>query len=148
MYHEIYLNWVTVTDLNSKNFDNAQMSGKYLDFIISNQPLNKYLGFESKNIVTPFGWFLNKNEQIRILKEFRLQTKTKLPNNRIELYICPACGDIGCGSVTAQIFDKGDKILWTNFANQSDEQEVGELFDVKTLEFERNNYYKAFSQVK
>lgn len=143
MYKDLHLNWIKLAE----EFDKEIMSGQFLDYNISGISLQKYLGFESKNIVTPFGWFVIKDEEKRVLKEFRLQTKTRLPENRIELYICGQCGDIGCGSITAQVFDKGDRIVWTNFATQSNEDEIGELFNVDAIQFERVNYFKAFSKI-
>ncbi len=143
MYKDLHLNWIKVADA----FDPEIISGQFLDYNIAGISLQKYLGIDNKNIVTPFGWFLTKDEEKRVLKEFRLQSKTQLPQNRIELYICGQCGDIGCGSITAQIFDKGDRIVWTNFANQSNEDEIGESFNVDAIEFERVNYFKAFSKI-
>jgi isopentenyl phosphate kinase len=95
--------------------------------------------------VTPFGFFPSEEEQKRALKEFRLQQKTQLVDNRIELYICESCGDISCGSITAKIIDSGDKIIWTHFASQSNPDEIGEEIQVEGIEFERQNYFKAFA---
>lgn len=120
---------------------------QYLDYIISGQPLREYLGIESKSSVTPFGFFSNKLEQKRILKEFRLQQRTKLVGNRIELYICDCCGDIGCGAITVKILDKGDKIIWVHFANQCDPDGIGEEIKVGVIEFDRQNYFKAFLNI-
>ena len=120
---------------------------QYLDFIIAGQPLRDYLGLKNKSSVTPFGFFPSKEEQKRILKEFRLQQKTHLTGNRIELYVCENCGDIGCGSITAKIIDRGDKIVWTEFAYQSDQAETGETIVVEEIEFERENYFKALSTI-
>jgi hypothetical protein len=71
-----------------------------------------------------------------------------LVDNRVELYICAACGDIGCGAVTAKVIDKGDRIVSSEFTSQSDPDEVSEVIEVEDLEFERNAYFKALSQVK
>ena len=146
MIKDLNLNWLRPNKLN--DFDTSKISGQYLDFNISGQSLKEYLGIENDSSVTPLGWFLNKSEQSKSLQEFRLQIKPHLPNNRVELYICNECGDIGCGSVTAKIIDMGDKIVWTEFARQSDPDEVGSYFEVLDLEFERNSYFKALAQVK
>ena len=143
MLKDLYLNWVKLT-----KEDISDVSGQYLDYIISGQSLKEYLGIRTNTDVTPFGWFLNKNESIRALKELRLQAKSRLANNRVELYICAACGDIGCGAITAKVIDKGDKIIWLEFASQSDPDEIIEFFEVEYIEFERENYFKALSQVK
>jgi hypothetical protein len=140
MFKDLQLKWT--------NHPDTKYSGRqYLDFIISGKSLKEYLGINNKLSVTPFGFFSSKEEQKRILKEFRLQQKTQLSENRIELYICEKCGDIGCGAITAKIIDRGDRIVWTEFANQSDEEEIGETIDAQEIEFERQNYFKAFSTI-
>lgn len=127
----------------SKEYSDRQ----YLDYLISGQTLRDYLGIKSKTNVTHFGFFPNKEVQKRILKEFRLQQKTQLVGDRIELYICECCGDITCGALTAKIIEKGDKIIWTNFANQNDPDEIGEELQEKHIEFGRENYFKAFLNI-
>jgi hypothetical protein len=63
------------------------------------------------------------------------------------LYVCECCGDIGCGAITVKIIDEGDKIIWTHFANQSDPYEIGEEIKVDPIEFDRQDYLKAFSDI-
>lgn len=136
--------------LNLVNFP-AKETGKdghYYDFIISGKSLREYLGLKDYQSATPLNsWFI-KMYMIQSLKEFRLQNKTELPGNRLHLYVCADCGEIDCGAVTVEIIDKGDRIVWTKFANQSDKDEIGELFDVEDLEFDRENYFKAFSSIR
>ena len=120
---------------------------KYLDFIISGQSLREYLESKNKSNVTPFGFFPSVEEQKRALREFKFQEKTQLKDNRVELYLCEDCGDIGCGSVTAEIKDLGDKIIWRKFAFQSNPDEISQLLDVEQIEFERQNYFQAFTMV-
>ena len=110
--------------------DNKFSGRQYMDFIIVGQSLRDYLGLKNKSLVTPFGFFPSKEEQIRVLNEFRLHQKTQLSHNRIELYVCDECGDISCGAITAKIIDRGDRIVWTEFASQSDREEISEKIDV------------------
>ena len=140
MTKDLQLIW---TKHPSKEYSDRQ----YLDYIISGQPLREYLGVKSKSSVTPFGFFQSKAEQKRILKEFRLQQKTQLVGDRIELYICECCGDIACGALTSKIIDNGNKIIWTHFANQNDPDEIGEELQVEQIEFDRQNYFKAFLNI-
>lgn len=123
------------------------VSGYYFDYLISEKSLTDYLGIRSGD-VTPFGWFQNKEEQAKALKELSLKVKPRLPNGRIELYICAACGDIGCGSLTAKIIDKGDRIIWSQFATQSDPDELSEIYEVDEIEFDRLQYFKALTQIR
>ena len=64
MIKDLQLIW---TKHPSKKYSDRQ----YLDYIISEQSLREYLGINNKSSVTPFGFFSGKEEQKRILKEFK-----------------------------------------------------------------------------
>ena len=140
MLKELTFIW---TSHPNKNYSDR----KYLDFIVSGQSLRDYLGSKNKSNVTPFGFFPSKEEQRRVLREFKLQDKTQLKKNRVELYICENCGDIGCGAITTEIEDFGDYIIWKNFAVQNNPDEIEQIIDVEQIEFERQNYFKSFQLV-
>lgn len=138
MLKDLELVW---TKHESKEYSNRH----YLDYIVSGQPLREYLRIKGKSNVTPFGFFPIINEQKRALREFRLQQKTQLASNRIELYICECCGDISCGAITAKIIDAGNRIIWTGFANQNNPEDIIEEIPAEPIEFDRQSYLKALS---
>jgi hypothetical protein len=80
MKKDLHLSWTKFSD--KENSDR-----QFLDFIIPGQRLSEYLGIKRNNSVTPFGFFQNREEENRALKEIRLQLKTQLIDNRTELYI-------------------------------------------------------------
>jgi hypothetical protein len=43
-----------------------------------------------------------------------------LPDGRVPLYICPECGDLGCGGVTAVVERTADTVVWREFGYQND----------------------------
>lgn len=63
------------------------------------------------------------------------------------LYICPECGDINCGAITANILDLGDKIVWKDFAYETDYEGVTEEYNIEPIEFEKQNYFHEFSKI-
>ena len=132
----------------TKSPNSDALDRKYLDYIVSGQILSDYLGNSGHSSVTPLGYFHNKEQEKRALSEFRLKQKSILVDNRVELYICEECGDIGCGAITVKIIDKGDRIIWTQFADQNIPEEIDELYLVDDIEFDRKNYFKAFSSIK
>lgn len=142
MFKDLQLIWI------SANKPNDEVSGKFLDYMVSGQLLREYLGMPNSSQVTPFGWFQNVDAQKKSLKQLRLQSKSELVDHRVELYICGACGDIGCGSVTVKVIDGSDKIIWSAFAIQSSPDEISEVIDVEDVEFDRNNYFNALSHIK
>ena len=125
----------------------ADVTGQYWEYFVSGQTLKDYLRIPKNGDVTPFGWFRKSEYEKQVLRQFRMQQKSGLVDHRVELYICAACGYIGCGSITAKVQDLGDRIIWCDFASTSDAEEIGELFDVEPIEFDRVNYFKAFAQI-
>jgi len=134
---------LNLVKMDTANLDNV--TGQYWEYFVSGQTLKQYLKIPRSSAVTPFGWFRNTESERRALRQFRMQQKSSLINSRIELYICAACGDIGCGSVTAQVKDFGNIIVWSEFADAGNEEEVGEIYDVDPIEFDRTNYFQAFA---
>jgi hypothetical protein len=55
---------------------------------------------------------------LRLLKEL----PGDLPDNRVSLYICPECGDIGCGAITAKISIENDRVTWEEFGYENNYQ--------------------------
>jgi hypothetical protein len=143
MKKSLHLN---VVSLDKKDMNDV--SGQYWEYYVSGQSLKEYLGISDNNEVSPFGWFNNKQSQKESLQQIRMQIRSELINRRVMLYICAACGDIGCGAFTVKIEDKGDIIVWKDFAYTRDKEEVGELIDVPPLEFDRQVYFSAFTQVR
>ena len=52
---------------------------------------------------------------LRLLKELA----GDLPSDRVSLYICPECGDIGCGAITAKISVAPGEIVWSEFGYEN-----------------------------
>lgn len=120
----------------------------YFDFFISGVSLKSMLNIEHADYITPFGWMPNKEYSRHILNVFRLKEKSELESGRIMLYVCPECGDIGCGAITAEIKDMGDRIIWKNLGFETGFTDVADMYEqVKLIEFERANYFKALSKL-
>ncbi|MBK7292201.1 MAG: hypothetical protein IPI78_19385 [Chitinophagaceae bacterium] len=81
-----------------------------------------------------------------LVNEILLRKKSSLETGRIMLYVCPECADIDCGAITANIKDLGNKIVWKDFGYETGYGGVtGEYLNIDPIEFERQNYFKAFS---
>jgi hypothetical protein len=86
----------------------------YLDFVIDGQSLYKRL--KSRGNITLLGW-LRPEQHEAVISELLLLKPTELAENRRELYVCPECGDTGCGSITAVVTKHGDRVIWSDFAH-------------------------------
>ena len=92
----------------------AQTPRKFLDFVIDGKSLYDKLG----DVISPLGWFRPEHNQIAV-NRFLLLEPADFPDDRRSIYVCPECGDLGCGAVSAIIEQIGDRIVWRDFGYQN-----------------------------
>ncbi len=125
-----------------------QTPREYFDFFVSGKSLKTILNIDTADYITLFGWGINQEYNRHVLNVFRLKEKSKIDSGRVMIYVCPECGDISCGAITAIIKDYGDRIIWSEFGYETDYGGLTETFDqIEPFEFERANYFSAFSKV-
>jgi hypothetical protein len=113
----------------------------YLDFIVDGQPLSEMIGGD---LASCLGWFVPE-ENTKAVRRLLLEEPPDFPNNRRSLYVCPECGDLGCGAVSAAIEQIGDKIIWRDFGyqnNYEDEVIFGEYKNINPIAFNKAEYEK------
>ena len=64
-----------------------------------------------------------------ISKIFLVEEKPDLDNGRVMIYVCPECGDIGCGAITLTIAKHEDYFIWKDFCYEND-------YDQKMTDFD------------
>lgn len=93
--------------------------GERLDFVVSGRSLYKELRRRGYDVVPRLG-----SGRVRVDTETRdlllLEKEGDTRSGRVALYICPICGDLGCGVVSAKITRVGADILWSEFAWETD----------------------------
>lgn len=125
-----------------------QTAREYLDFLVSGIPLKTLLNIETADYITLLGWMTNQKYERYILNVFMLKEKSALNNGRVMIYVCPECGDIDCGAITANIRDHGNKIIWSDFGYENSYGGLIETYDqIEPIEFDRTGYFSAFSKV-
>lgn len=122
-----------------------QTPREYFDFFVSGISLRKILDIEESDLITPFGWGTNKEYDRHILNVFRLKEKSQINDGRVMLYVCPECGGIDCGAITASIKDYGNRIIWKDFGFETDNGLSETYEQIQAIEFERSSYFSAFS---
>jgi len=140
--------------MNTLQFKNVIWSGDskkpdrhYLDFIISGRSLRDILNLGKSDLISPFGWFENKAEEKLAMQELTLRKKSSLDTGRVMLYVCPECGDIECGAITAIVLDWGNRIIWKEFGYET-AKGISELYStIQPIEFSRQEYFNAFWQL-
>jgi hypothetical protein len=45
------------------------------------------------------------------------------PGDRVSLYVCPECGDVGCGAVTLKVEFAVEEVIWSDFGYENNFEE-------------------------
>lgn len=73
-----------------------------------------------------------------------------LPDGRLSLYLCPECGDLGCGAVTTRLKLEGEVVTWQHLGWQADyDEEISALGDDDSfpdLTFARDAYERVLRE--
>lgn len=49
-----------------------------------------------------------------------LESPALVPGGRQMLFVCPECGDLGCGAITCEVVREGELIVWRQFGFEND----------------------------
>ena len=66
------------------------------------------------DVIGVLGWGTAESEHEAVAK-LRKEAEPDYPPNRIALYVCPECGDLGCGAVTVAVEREEEVIIWSDF---------------------------------
>lgn len=112
----------------------------FLDFVIDGESLSEKI---SGDLISSLGWFLPQENE-KAVNQIMLKEDSDLPDNRYILYVCPECGDVGCGAITAVIERENDNIVWRDLGFQNNyETEIRPIENIGSFIFERAQYRNA-----
>ena len=83
----------------------------------------------------------NKLSNSRLL----LREPAETESGRILLYICPECGDIGCGAYAVSVSQNDDCFTWDSFAYENGFEEPQIIDGVGPFTFEKHAYEAAIN---
>jgi hypothetical protein len=123
---------------------------KFLDFVVNRQSLWQKVG-KPLDLVTVLALdeHVAPDKSALAVRRLILKEPAELLGGRRQLLICPECGDIGCGAITASIEKDKTGIVWRSFGYENDdEQEVKfkSYEDVGPFTFEAADYETALLQ--
>jgi hypothetical protein len=99
----------------------VQLDGDHVDFMGS-----FVRGFDEENI--------RKSEQ------FLGISAADTLDGRVLLYVCPECGDIGCGAYAAKITVSDEKVVWSDFAYENGYEPANTLGAIAPFTFALRDY--------
>jgi hypothetical protein len=118
------------------------------DFEVDGVSLAKLLGIERYDLVGRFDTVHPEwNEHPRMV--FLLRAAPDLGNGRVLLFVCPECGDIGCGAITIAVRREGNDYEWSDFRyeNGYDEQMTREFLGVGPFRFCVSEYKRLLQSL-
>jgi hypothetical protein len=124
---------------------NGRTQRDYLDIVVNGKPLSEMVGGDMASCL---GWFVPE-ENAKAVRRLLLEEAADLPNKRHTLYVCPECGDIGCGAVSLVVEQVEDKIIWRDFGYENNYEEVVHTEgyeDVGPFVFSRAEYEQAIKK--
>ncbi|MNJ39498.1 hypothetical protein D3C77_343730 [compost metagenome] len=90
------------------------------------------------------GFVSGFSEQNRVFGASLLQcNQPEVEPNRVLIYICPECGDIGCGAYSVQIHKSRAGIIWEGFAYETGYEEACVILDVGPFIFSPAPYERT-----
>lgn len=98
----------------------SQIKRTFLDFVVDGVSLYEKIGRRSDLISTI--WIdppMAINEQRRAIRRLLKLDAGDLPGDRVSLYICPECGELGCGSISLHIQIAAEQITWYDFGYEN-----------------------------
>jgi hypothetical protein len=72
----------------------------------------------ANDVVSPFGWG-SEPAQNDAIDRLLLKANGDFSDGRVSLYVCPECGDLGCGAISVALERRNDLIVWRDFAFQN-----------------------------
>jgi hypothetical protein len=91
---------------------------RHLDFLVDGQSLFVTLQAGDYDLIGRLGWE-GHAEDTAAIEQLLLQTPSPISDGRHMLFVCPECGDLGCGALTVQIAATSDGIIWRDFAHEN-----------------------------
>ena len=135
--------------------------------VIDGRPLRHILDETPEDEPTPWGVSDNvpvlvHNWPVGLLDDVFVllgQRPPELASGRIPLFVCPACGDLGCGAITAAVEWTTDTVVWRDFGWDVDYETDGDededfvsagpfVFERVQYEAELRRFVETFDQVR
>jgi hypothetical protein len=114
------------------------------DFVVEGASVRRQITGE---LVGVLGW--NEPSDVKAVAKLLGEAPADLAPNRVALYVCPECGDLACGALTAAVTFESGSVVWSDLAweNGLDDDSGRRRYDIGPFRFERSEYERALRAV-
>jgi hypothetical protein len=117
------------------------------DFLVDGQSLAGRFGVAERDLVGR----LDRADRAANAAAIRVLTgedPPDLPPDRVILFVCPECGGLGCGAVTAAVRVTDKAVTWSDFLHENsyDESMSTPFPGVGPFEFDADAYRRVLGQ--
>ncbi|MFM7668512.1 MAG: hypothetical protein ACKO7D_10055 [Bacteroidota bacterium] len=116
----------------------------FYEFDISEKPLSSILQVDLKQLT---GIFTPEGSDSGYFVAQLAKFLGKLATEKILLYVCADCGDLGCGALTAQISFSENSVVWSDFAYENASETFEKYPNIGPFEFDKASYMNAFEEM-
>lgn len=102
------------------------------------------------DVISPFGWG-SQAEEVAAIDRLLRRSPPDLPEDRVSFYVCPECGDLGCGAISLVIEGGTGTVIWRDFAFQNNYDGLIHREEFETLgpfTFEGRAYHEFFERMR
>jgi hypothetical protein len=94
----------------------------FLDFEVDGEALYPAIRRAGIEYVTSL-WLDSPAVAAATVRRLLGQDPGDAPGGRVSVYVCPECGDLGCGAVTIALTVGPDTVTWSDWGYQTDGEE-------------------------
>jgi hypothetical protein len=118
------------------------------DFLVNGESLLAHLIKMSGGHGDFMGCFVHgfAEAKAQALRELLLEVDTSSKQRRVGIYICPECGDIGCGRFSVMVERCADAVIWSEFAYENDYEDLLIFEEMRPFRFLSSQYEAAIRQ--
>ena len=129
---------------NRRKVAAGQTGRDYFDFIVNGKSLIEIL--EPSDLIGCLGWGRPEIEK-HTIAQLLAKELPEPESGRVPIYICPECGDLGCGAVTARICEEAESYIWSDFAFENNYEGTVELYsEIGPFSFDKDAYSKVLKK--
>jgi hypothetical protein len=98
--------------------DSQRKARRSVDFLVNGESL--FIATEAKHSDMCGRFSSDVPAQTRVAARiFTLQDQPDLASGRSLLFVCPECGDLGCGAIAVRVSRNEDVVIWSDFAYEN-----------------------------